>query len=147
MTHLTRNRIALDALLTQVTGPQRGGTCVFLGTVRNDSDEPGVTSIEYSAYEAMAEAEIDRMLAEARDRWPEVRVDLQHRLGMVAVGEASIAIAAAAPHREEAFAACRYVIEAVKKRLPVWKKEVRVDGTTTWVDPSGKPVAGGLRDR
>ena len=143
MTHLTRSPISLDTLLVEVQGPERGGTCVFLGTVRNGPDEGGVTDIEYSAYDAMAEAEIGRMLAEARDRWPEARVALRHRLGMIPAGEASIGIAAAAPHREEAFAACRYVIEEVKKRLPVWKKEVRVDGTATWVDPSGKPVAGG----
>lgn len=147
MTHLTHEAIRIDTLLAEVQGPERGGTCVFLGTVRNGPDEGGVTDIEYSAYDAMAEAEIGRMLAEARDRWPEARVALRHRLGMIPAGEASIGIAAAAPHREEAFAACRYVIEAVKQRLPIWKKEVRVDGTTTWVDPSGKPVAGGLRDR
>ncbi|MEX2155905.1 MAG: molybdenum cofactor biosynthesis protein MoaE [Gemmatimonadales bacterium] len=147
MSHLTREAIAVDALLAEVQGPERGGTCVFLGTVRNGPEEGGVTGIEYSAYDAMAEAEIERMLAEARDRWPDARVTLRHRLGMIPAGEASIGIAAAAPHREEAFAACRYVIEEVKKRLPVWKKEMRVDGTTTWVDPSGKPVAGGLRDR
>lgn len=147
MIYLTRSPILLDTLLAEVQGPEQGGTCVFLGTVRNGPDEGGVTDIEYSAYDAMAEAEIGRMLAEARDRWPEARVALRHRLGMIPAGAASIGIAAAAPHREEAFAACRYVIEAVKQRLPIWKKEVRVDGTTTWVDPSGKPVAGGLRDR
>jgi molybdopterin synthase catalytic subunit len=147
MPYLTRTVIAVDALLAEVQGPERGGTCLFLGTVRNEPDEGGVTGIEYSAYDAMAEAEIARMLAEAGERWPDARVTLQHRLGLIPVGEASIAIAAAAPHREEAFAACRYVIEEVKKRLPVWKKELRVDGTATWVDPSGKPVAGGLRDR
>jgi len=103
---------------------------VFLGTVRNDDD---VTGIEYSAYDDMALAEIERILAEARDRWPGSRVMLQHRLGLIPVGEASIAIAAAAPHRDAAFAACRYVIEEVKKRLPIWKKELRGDGSATWV--------------
>jgi molybdopterin synthase catalytic subunit len=134
MTYLTRNPLAVEALLVEVQGPERGGTCVFLGTVRRDDD---VTGIEYSAYDDMANAEIKRMLAEAAERWPEARVTLQHRLGVIPVGEASIAIAAAAPHRDDAFAACRYVIEEVKKRLPVWKKEVRIDGTTNWVDPSG----------
>lgn len=137
---LTRHPIDVDDLLTQVQGPERGGTCVFTGTVRNDAD---VTGIEYSAYEAMALAEIERILGEAQAQWPEARVMLQHRLGLVPVAEASIAIAAAAPHRDEAFAACRFVIEAVKKRLPVWKKEHRADGTTAWVDPSGKAVAHG----
>jgi len=144
MTHLTRSPLSVEALLAEVQGPERGGTCVFLGTVRDEDD---VTGIEYSAYEEMAIAEIERMLAEARAQWPEARVRLQHRLGLVPLGEASIAIAAAAPHRDEAFAACRYVIEEVKKRLPIWKKELHVDGSATWVDPSGKQIAGGLRDR
>ena len=103
---------------------------MFLGTVRSEDD---VTGIEYSAYDQMAIAEIERMLGEARERWPEARVALQHRVGLIPVGEASIAIAAAAPHRDAAFAACRYVIEEVKKRLPVWKKELRGDGRATWV--------------
>jgi molybdopterin synthase catalytic subunit len=140
MTHLTRHPIDVNDLLADVQGPERGGTCVFTGTVRNDGE---VTGIEYTAYEEMAFAEIERILGEAQARWPEARVMLQHRLGLIPVGEASIAIAAAAPHRNEAFAACRYAIEEVKKRLPIWKKEYRLDGTATWVDPSGKPVPHG----
>ena len=78
-----------------------------------------------------------RLLADARGRWPEARIAVRHRLGTIPVGEASIAIAAAAPHRAQAFEACRYVIEEVKRRVPVWKKELRADGTEVWVDPSG----------
>ncbi len=143
MDYLTRHSISVEALLGQVQGPERGGTCIFLGTVRHDD---GVTAIEYSAYDDMAVAEMTRMLDEARERWPDARVIVQHRLGLVPVGQASIAIVAAATHRDEAFAACRYVIEEVKKRLPIWKKEMHADGTSTWVDPSGKQIAGGLRD-
>jgi molybdopterin synthase catalytic subunit len=143
MDYLTRNPISVESLLHEVQSAERGGTCVFLGTVRGDDD---VTGIDYSAYDAMALAEITHILDEAHQRWTGARVMLQHRLGLVPAGEASIGIAAAAPHREEAFAACRYVIEEVKTRLPVWKKEQHADGTTTWVDPTGKQVAGGLRD-
>jgi len=142
--YLTNSAISVESLLSAVQSPERGGTCVFLGTVRGDED---VTAIDYSAYDDMAVAEIERILAEAAQRWKEARVTLQHRLGLVPVGETSIGIAAAAPHRDEAFAACRYVIEEVKQRLPVWKKELHLDGSATWVDPSGKPVAGVLRDR
>jgi len=131
MMHLTRDPLDVTDLLAQVQGAERGGTCVFLGTVRNDGD---VTAIDYSAYEAMAFEEIERVLAEAHERWPGSRVMLRHRLGVIPVGEASIAIAAAAPHRDEAFAACRYVIEEVKKRLPIWKKELRGDGSEKWVE-------------
>jgi len=131
MMHLTRHPIDVGDLLVAVHSAERGGTCVFLGTVRNDAD---VTGIDYSAYEAMTFDEIDRILAEAHERWPESRVMLQHRLGLIPADEASIAIAAAAPHRDAAFAACRYVIEEVKKRLPIWKKELSANGRGSWVE-------------
>jgi molybdopterin synthase catalytic subunit len=131
MIPLTRLALDVNELLSQVQGPERGGTCVFLGTVRDDE---GVTAIEYSAYEAMAHEEIGRIVSEAVQQWPDARVLLQHRLGVIPAGEASIAIAAAAPHRDEAFSACRYVIEQVKKRLPIWKKEMYADGTARWTD-------------
>jgi molybdopterin synthase catalytic subunit len=136
MDYLTRKPIAVEPLLAAVQSPERGGTCVFLGTVRGDDE---VTGIAYSAYDEMAVAEIKRILDETQARFTSARVMLQHRLGLVPLGEASIAIAAAAPHRDEAFAACRNVIEEVKKRLPVWKKELHADGTGTWVDPHGRP--------
>ena len=138
---MTRTPISLDTLLTEVSHPANGGTCVFLGTVRNGPDEQGVTAIEYSAYEEMVEAEFVRLVADARARWPDARIAVRHRLGTIPVGEASIAIAAAGPHRAQAFEACRYVIEEVKRRVPVWKKELRVDGSEVWVDPSGRPTA------
>jgi len=138
---LTRSAISIDVLLADVSSAACGGTCVFLGTVRDGPDEHGVTAIEYSAYEEMVEAEFVRLLTDARARWPDARIAVRHRLGTIPVGEASIAIAAAAPHRAQAFEACRYVIEEVKRRVPVWKKELRVDGSEVWVDPSGRPTA------
>lgn len=140
MTVLIREPIPVDALLAEVSSAERGGTCLFLGTVRNGPEEHGVTAIEYSAYEQMVEAEFGRLLADAAARWPEARIAVRHRLGTIPVGAASIAIAAAAPHRAQAFEACRFVIEEVKRRIPVWKKELRVDGTEVWVDPSGRPT-------
>src|ERR1700752_3255662 len=131
MMHLTRHPLDVKDLLAEVQSPERGGTCVFLGTVRPDDD---VTAIDYSGYEAMAVEEIERILGEAHGRWPGARVILQHRLGVIPAGEASIAIAAAAPHRAEAFDACRYVIEEVKTRLAIWKKEMHADGTAKWTD-------------
>lgn len=140
MTHLTRHPLEVNELLAQVQSQERGATCVFLGTVRNDD---GVTAIEYSAYEQMVEEEIARILSEARQQWPEARVLLRHRLGEIPAGEASIAIAAAAPHRDAAFTVCRFVIEEVKKRLPIWKKELYADGTARWTDDTrqAKPTA------
>lgn len=130
---LTPDPISLDALLARVASPQCGGTCVFLGTVRDGPDDGAVTAIEYSGYDAMVEAELGRIESEVRERWPAARVAIAHRVGRIALGEASVAIVAAAPHRADAFAACRYVIEEIKRRLPIWKKEHRLDGSTTWV--------------
>jgi molybdopterin synthase catalytic subunit len=143
MSHLTRDPISPSALLAEVAGPAHGGTCLFLGTVRDGPEDGGLTGIEYSAYEAMAVAEFDRILADTRRQWPMVRVAVRHRLGLVPTEEASVGIAAAAPHRAEAFAACRFVIEQVKQRLPIWKKELRADGSVAWVDPQGRPAVVG----
>lgn len=140
MTYLTRDPLSVDALLVQVMTAACGGTCLFLGTVRDGPEEEGVRAIEYSAYEEMVEAEFGRLLNDARSRWPQARIAVRHRLGEIPAGEASIAIAVAAPHRAEAFDACRFVIEQVKQRIPVWKKELHLDGTTVWVDPHGRPT-------
>src|SRR2546425_7568462 len=128
MAYLTIRPISVESLIADVQGPERGGTCVFMGTVRQDDN---VTSIEYSAYDEMAIGEIERTLAEAHERWPEARVMLQHRLGTIPVGEASIAIVAAALHRDAAFAACRYVIEELNKRQPIWKNVMHADRPAT----------------
>jgi molybdopterin synthase catalytic subunit len=142
MARLVRSPLAVDILLAEVAAPSCGGTCAFLGTVRSGPEEAshgGVTAIEYSAYDAMAEAELDRIVEEALERWGGARVALRHRLGLVPLGEASIAIAVAAPHRAAAFEACRYLIEQVKVRVPIWKRELHADGTAWWVDPEGRP--------
>ncbi len=130
--YLTRRPIEPAALLAAVSEPGLGGTALFLGTVRRGAADGPVAAIEYSAYEEMAIAEFDRILGEVRARWPGGCVAVCHRLGTVPAGEASIAIAAAMPHRAEAFAACRYLIEEAKRRLPVWKQEILDDGTRRW---------------
>src|SRR2546425_12533279 len=101
MSYVTRSPISLDLLVAEVSSPACGGTCLFLGTVRDGPDEHGVTAIEYSAYEEMVEAEFGRLLADARDRWPEARIAVRHRLGRIPVGEASLAIVAGGPHRAQ----------------------------------------------
>ena len=132
---LSRDPISLEQLLAEVTNAACGGTCAFLGTVRSGPGDHGVTAIEYSGFDEMVEAELASILAEARQRWPEVRPQVRHRLGLIPLGEASIGIVVAAPHRAQAFEACRYIIEAVKQRLPIWKRELREDGTAVWVGP------------
>jgi molybdopterin synthase catalytic subunit len=130
--YLTGEPLNLAELVEQVTSPSRGGIACFLGTVRDQHNGRAVVRLEYSAYGAMAEAECERIVAEAEARW-DCGVALRHRIGTLAIGEAAVAVAASSAHREEAFMACRYVIEEIKRRLPVWKREVFADGTVEWV--------------
>lgn len=134
---LTTAPIDLPALLAQVTAPERGGVATFLGVVRNHQDGLVVLRLEYSAYEPMAEAEAARIVAEAETKFP-ARVVLCHRLGDLAIGDVAVAVVAASGHRAPAFDACRYVIEELKRRVPVWKKEFYADGSVKWVDPTGR---------
>ena len=132
MSRLTRAPIDVAGLLASIADPGLGGTAVFLGSVRKGAEDGPVTAIEYSAYEEMAEGELARIVQEANQRWQVCRIEVRHRLGLIPAGEASIAVVAAAPHRAEAFDACRYVIEEVKRRLPIWKKEIGEDGSAVW---------------
>jgi molybdopterin synthase catalytic subunit len=132
--YLTTEPIDLAPLVAAVESPERGGAVVFLGRVRNHHDGRAVVRLEYSAYQPMAEAECDRIVAEARDRWP-AAVALRHRIGRLAIGDTAVVVVAASAHREAAFAACRYLIEEVKRRVPIWKREFYADGTVSWVDP------------
>ncbi len=110
-----------------------GGVVVFEGRVRDHNEGRAVTALEYEAYEALAQAEGERILAEAAQRFGPVRVAAAHRQGLLQLGEAAVVVVAASAHRQEAFAACRWVIDAIKERLPVWKREHYVDGTRAWV--------------
>lgn len=132
---LTRDPLDLAALVAQVSSARRGGIATFLGVVRDHHDGRVVQELEYSAYEPMAESVAREIVSETERRW-RVTVALRHRLGRLALGDAAVAIAAAGDHRDEAFAACRYVIEEVKRRVPVWKRERYADGTEAWVDPT-----------
>jgi molybdopterin synthase catalytic subunit len=129
---LTEHPIDLASLIAEVQSPERGGIACFIGAVRNHHDGRPVERLEYTAYGAMAETELARIAGEIRSRWP-VSVALQHRIGRLAVGDTSVAIVAAAAHRDSAFAACRYAIEEVKRRVPIWKQEFFQDGTVEWV--------------
>ncbi len=144
---VTRDPLSPDALLEAVGDVGRGGAVLFLGSVRRSADDGDVAAIEYSAYEAMVEDEWVRLQGEVRARWPDVVCALRHRVGTVAAGEPSIAVAAAAPHRAEAFEACRYVIDEAKRRLPVWKKEQFGDGAEHWrEDVPDRPAGAGREE-
>ncbi|HUG26881.1 MAG TPA: molybdenum cofactor biosynthesis protein MoaE [Gemmatimonadales bacterium] len=134
MALLTGEPLDLGALVAEVVGPHRGAVATFLGLVRDHHEGRSVLRLEYSAYPDMAEAEATAILGEASDRWP-VELAARHRTGVLEVGEAAVAVAAAGAHRGEAFEACRYVIEELKRRVPIWKREYYADGSVGWVEP------------
>ena len=120
--------LGLDELTAAVSHPGAGGVATFLGVVRDVNEGRAVTLLEYEAYGTMAEAELDRILAEIAAEIPGVRVAATHRVGPLHVGDAAVACAASAPHRTEAFHACRELIDRIKARLPIWKREHGPDG-------------------
>ncbi len=127
MVRLQREAIELDAVLRLVASGSAGAIDIFVGTTRDNADRRSVRSLEYEAHEAMALKEMERITAEADRRWKLTGVAVVHRTGRVLVGEASVAIAVSAPHRAEAFEACRFIIDTLKQTVPIWKKEEFAD--------------------
>jgi len=132
--------IDVDALVRAVGDPGAGATVLFLGTVRETNEGRAVSGIDYQAYAAMAEREMRVIADEAASRFRTRALAVHHRVGHLAVGVPSVAIAAAHERRAPAFDAARYVIEQLKRRVPIWKREHYVDGTREWVDPTGGAV-------
>jgi len=132
MSFFTQESIDTAALARSVVRPSDGASIVFEGIVRNHSEGKSVQSIDYEAYLPMAEKEMAAVVDDVRAAYPDVAVAVVHRLGHLVIGDASIAIVCASPHRAEAFAACREVIDRIKKSVPIWKKERGPDGEE-WV--------------
>jgi len=128
--------IDATALIAEVTSPACGAIALFIGTVRDTNDGRTVTGIEYTAYLAMAEAELARILAEAVRLFDRPAIAIEHRIGTLDVGEISVAIVAGHAHRAPALDSVRYVIEQLKKRVPIWKREHYSDGERAWIDPT-----------
>lgn len=126
---------ALDptALLAEVASTASGATTLFVGTVRRINDGRDVTGIDYSAYRDMAERELATIVSEAVARFGTDRITVEHRLGSLALGEASIVIAVSHERRANAMEAQRFLIEEVKRRVPIWKREHYADGAREWV--------------
>ena len=123
MVAVTEDPIDVALVLRGIGTARTGGIDIFIGTVRDTNEGKSVGSIEYTAYVPMAEDLMRRIESEIRDRWPVENVTIVHRIGLLRVGEISGVTAAGAPHRAEAFEACRYAIERVKADVPIWKKE------------------------
>ena len=132
----------IDALrlIGEVADSGKGAISVFLGTVRDTNDGRSVVSLHYSAYAAMAQAELDRVLAEVGEQFGVTSAVIEHRTGSLEVGDVSIGIAMSHEHRAPAMAAVTYAIEEIKRRVPIWKDEVYADGTREWVDPTAAAV-------
>jgi len=124
------------ALLAEVASRDCGASTLFVGTVRRLNEGRDVTGIDYSAYTPMAEKELAAVVAEACERYGTPHIVVEHRLGTLTLGEASIVIAVSHARRASAMGAQKYVIEQVKARVPIWKREHYADGTREWVDPT-----------
>lgn len=137
MPYLTDDPIDPRALVASVMRNSDGAYVLFEGVVRNHHEGKAVESIFYDAYRPMAEKEIEKIVRELETQFPAVALTIVHRLGLLVVGDSSIAIVAASPHRAEAFAACRLMIDRIKETVPIWKKERGPDGEE-WVGWQGR---------
>ncbi len=140
MFRVTRNAIDLQELVAFVTDPGAGAIVTFIGTTRNNNEGRKVIALDYEAYPEMAEKELKRLGEEAGKRWRIQRMAIVHRIGPVQITEPSVVIAVSAAHRADAFEACRFAIEEIKKSVPIWKKEV-FEGGEVWIGTqSGQPL-------
>jgi molybdopterin synthase catalytic subunit len=131
-------REPIDLASLHATTAKDGALCLFVGVVRDEGGGRPVLRLEYEAYEEMALPLMQEIAAETHRRFPVTVVRLLHRLGALEIGEASVAVAVASPHRAEAFAACRFAIDTLKAQVPIWKKELYADGSA-WLDEGAPP--------
>ena len=132
-TAIVTHPIDAIALVRECASSRNGASVLFLGTVRDMNDGQPVTALDYSAYGSMAERELAAIAAEASSRWETADIVIEHRTGQLGLGDVSVAIVVAHPHRGPAYEASRYIIEELKKRLPVWKREHYASGQQEWV--------------
>lgn len=130
-------RDAIDVASLSRTEPEDGALCVFTGVVRNHNDGKSVRYLEYEGYEEMVVSIFDEISAEAKTRFGVTRVRIVHRLGRMEIGDTSVAVAVSSPHRKEAFEACRFAIDTLKHKAPIWKKEFYADGSSWLEGPGG----------
>jgi molybdopterin synthase catalytic subunit len=137
---IVRTPLDPTSLLAEVASVGNGASILFVGTVRDVNDGRAVSGIEYAAYEGMAMRELESIVSEAAARFDVSDIVVEHRIGQLGLGEASVVIATAHAHRAQAYDASRFVIEELKRRVPIWKREEYVDGTREWVDPTVRPA-------
>ena len=135
MIQLTNQPIDFTAVTESVRSHNAGAVVLFMGTVREFTGEAQTSSLEYDAYPQMAVQAMEQLESEARSKWELVEISLVHRSGQLQLGEIAVAVAVSAGHRAEAFEAGRWLIDTLKERVPIWKKELFADGTTEWIHP------------
>jgi molybdopterin synthase catalytic subunit len=141
MFRVTNQPIDLNELVRYVADAEAGAIVPFIGTTRNNNEGRKVIALDYDGYPEMAEKELARIGAEAKNQWPICKMAIVHRLGPVQIGEASVIIVVSSAHRDAAFAASRFAIEEIKKTVPIWKKEV-FEGGEVWIGTqTGEPLA------
>ena len=128
MIQITKHSINTQSVIDAATSLQAGAVNVFIGTVRNSANRKSVVRLEYEAYEAMAITEIKKIVDEAFCRWPLQGYAVSHRTGILTPGEVAVVVAISTPHRKESFEACQFIIDNLKEKAPIWKKEVFEDG-------------------
>jgi molybdopterin synthase catalytic subunit len=133
LVRITGQPLRMEEAAAFVADPAAGATCVFAGTVRNRSEAGDVSGLVYEAWDELAERRLREVAGEMRSTWPVRKVALLHRIGALDVGETSVVVACSAPHRAEAFEACRHGIERLKQDVPIWKKEALATGDAHWV--------------
>ena len=141
MLDITNEPIDVGAIEAAVTHHGAGAAVTFVGAVRDHHEGKDVTGIDYEVHGDLARAVLAHIADEVAAKWPDSRLACVHRAGMLGLGEASVVICVATPHRAEAFDACRFVIERIKQDLPVWKKEFHPDGSHTWAACHHEPDA------
>jgi molybdopterin synthase catalytic subunit len=129
--------ISLDEVRKAVEHPGAGGICIFHGVVRDNADGKQISRLDYEAHESLAEEEMKRVLEGVVTEHAGVRIAAVHRVGALGIGDAAVCVAASAPHRDDAFAACRKAIDRIKETVPLWKKEWGRDGDAHWVNLDG----------
>lgn len=140
MFRVVREPIDLSELVRYVTDASAGAIATFIGTTRNNNEGRKVIALDYDAYPEMAEKELRRIGDDAEKKWRIERMAIVHRIGPVQITEASVMIAVSAAHRDDAFQACRFAIEEIKKTVPIWKKEV-FEGGEVWIGTqTGQPL-------
>jgi molybdopterin synthase catalytic subunit len=133
LVQVTAEPLSADRALAFVADPGAGGTCVFLGTVRDGSEAGEVTGLTYEAWDELATSRLREIAAEVVEKWSLAKVAILHRTGELGIGDVSVVVACSAPHRAEAFEACRHAIERLKHDVPIWKKESLASGEAHWV--------------